>query len=69
MKNRVPHFSNGNDKIDYLSCAKNQFVAHDLSLIKQGNIERQNNGLELRKSHFSFGTDKNPHQNTDLLGF
>jgi hypothetical protein len=38
-------------------------------LIKQGNIERQNNGLELRKSHFSFGTDQNPHQNTDLLGF
>lgn len=61
MKNRVPHFTAGNDKIDYLSSAKNQFVAHDLSLIKESNLERQTNGLELRKSHFTFGTDENPH--------
>ena len=37
-------------------------------MIKESNLERQTNGLELRRSHFTFGTDKNPHSQADLLG-
>ena len=41
---------------------------HDLTQIKEGNVERQQNGLELRKSHFTFGTDEHPCKPEDVMG-
>ena len=39
----------------------NNFHAHDLSQAKQAQLDRAKNGDDVRKSHFLFGTDQNPH--------
>lgn len=67
-KNRMPHFDYGHEKIDYMSISKNSMVPHDLSQNKGATKERQQNGLELRKSHFLFGTDLSPHKKSDIMG-
>ena len=40
MKNRVPHFTHGNEKSDFKSITKKQFVAHDLSSVQDSYNER-----------------------------
>lgn len=67
-KNRVPHFDYGHDKVDYNSISKKSMVAHDLSQNIGAAQERKQNGLELRRSHFLFGTDQSPHKKSDIMG-
>ena len=61
IKNRQPHYDFGRAQLDYQTIAARQFQQHDLSQVKQSKIERINNGKDVRKCHFVFGTDANPH--------
>ena len=64
QRNRVPHYDFGRDTTNYQSIAKNNFQAHDLSQAKQTQLARAKNSSDVRKSHFLFGTDSNPHSKT-----
>ena len=67
QKNRIPNFSAGRDKRDFVSSANTFLVPHDLGAITQSNLDRKANGLELRKTHFDFGTDVDPHSTKELM--
>ena len=66
-KNRKPHYDFGRDSVNYQSIAKNNFHAHDLSQAKQAQIDRAKNSNDVRKSHFVFGTDANPHTKIGMI--
>ena len=61
-KNRVPHYNFGRTPVDYQSSMKGQFREHELIGVNQSKIEAANNGKEVRKSHFIFGTDQSEHK-------
>ena len=67
QKNRMPHYDFGRDMVNYQSMAKNNYQAHDLSQAHEAKIERSKNSNDVRKSHFVFGTDVNPHHKVAIL--
>ena len=58
IRARSAQFQYGIDKQDYSTSVGANFVKHELGgSVAQAKIERQNNGKELRQSHFLVGTD------------
>lgn len=57
-KAREAQFSYGNDPVNYDSIAKKAYSSKDLSQSATAKAERELNGKDLRKTHFSFGNDE-----------
>jgi hypothetical protein len=66
-KGRIAQFSYGHDPVSYDSIAKNAFTSKDLSQSVTAKAERESNGKDLRKTHFSFGNDERIVEATDTL--
>lgn len=58
LRARSAQFQYGTDKTDYKTSVGQNFIKHELSQVAEAKQERQNNGADLRKSHFMLGTDK-----------
>ena len=58
IRARSAQFQYGIDKSDYSTSVGANFVKHELGgTVAQAKVERQNNGKDLRQSHFIIGTD------------
>ena len=55
--NRVPHYDFGRHAVNYQTSNKGQFTQHDLSQAMKSKMEATRTGIDVRKSHFMFGTD------------
>lgn len=66
-KGRVAQFSYGHDQVSYDSIAKNAYTSKDLSQSVTAKAERESNGKDLRKTHFSFGNDERIVEATEAL--
>lgn len=66
-KAREAQFSYGKDPVSYDSIAKKAFSQKDLSQTATANAERELNGKDLRKTHFSFGNDEKIKDGCEVL--
>ena len=55
---RSAQFQYGTHKTDYKTSVNQNFITHDLGQVAEAKKERQENGADLRRSHFMLGTDK-----------